>query len=279
MGNNNNSEEPQQKELEEKAKRAKGTKSYGDILSAIIYEGESMFSLKNKTVFLSSIVAGLEIGFSYLLVSMMYYFWQGTLSSDTILKLFGLVYPAGFIMVIIGKSALYTEQTSILALPVLNGQRSIWQLLRIWGDVILGNVIGGILFVFFISYVAPRMNLFTHQTMATVGEHALNYSYTILFLSSVIAGWLMGLLSWLISSVDNSITRFIFVFMITGIIGLSGFHHSIVGNLEVFGGFLFSEAISFTDYLIFLIIALVGNGVGGAIVVALFKYRVFTDTN
>src|SRR5699024_610033 len=138
---------------------------------------------------------------------------------------------------------------------------------------------GGILFVFFISYVAPRMNLFTHQTMATVGEHALNYSYTILFLSSVIAGWLMGLLSWLISSVDNSITRFIFVFMITGIIGLSGFHYGIVVNLAFFCGFLFSEAISFTDYLIFVIIAFVGNGVGGAIVVAWFTYRVFTDTD
>ncbi|NIS10327.1 MAG: formate/nitrite transporter family protein, partial [Aliifodinibius sp.] len=150
MENENNSQAPHQKRLQEKAKDAKSSKSYSDILSTVIHEGESMFALENKTVFLSAIVAGLEIGFSYLLISALYFFWQGTLPDVTIFKLFSIVYPVGFIMVIVGKSALFTEQTSILVLPVLNGQRSIWQLLRVWIDVIIGNIIGGILFVFFI---------------------------------------------------------------------------------------------------------------------------------
>jgi formate/nitrite transporter FocA (FNT family) len=266
---------PHQKKLEEKAKGAKSSKSYSDILSTVIHEGESMFALKNKTVFLSSIVAGLEIGFSYLLVCALYYFLQGAISDAAIFKMFSLVYPVGFIMVIVGKSALFTEQTSILVLPVLNGQRSIWQLLRVWMDVILGNIFGGIIFALFIAFLAPKLNLFTHQTMVDVGLHVLSYSSLVIFMSAVAAGWLMGLLTWLVSSVVNSITSFVLIFMITGVIGFAGFHHSIVGNIEVFGAYLFSDAISFLDYVKFLLLALLGNSVGGGIVVALLKYRVF----
>lgn len=85
----------------------------------------------------------------------------------------------------------------------------------------------------------------------------------------------MGLLTWLLSSIVNSITRLVLIFMITAIIGLGGFHHSIVGNIEVFGAWLYSDSISFLDYIKFLGLTLSGNGVGGAVVVALFKYRVF----
>lgn len=275
MEDENNSQAPHQKRLQEKAKGAKSSKSYTDILSTVIHEGESMFALQNKTVFLSAIVAGLEIGFSYLLICALYFFWEGTLAVTTILKLFSIVYPVGFIMVIVGKSALFTEQTSILVLPVLNGQRSIWQLLRIWMDVILGNIFGGIIFVLFIGFLAPKMDLFTHQVMAEIGEHVLDYSSWVIFLSAVTAGWLMGLLTWLVSSIVNSITRVLIIFMITAIIGFGGFHHSIVGNIEVFGALLYSDSISFLDYIRFLGLALLGNGIGGAIVVALFKYRVF----
>lgn len=275
MENGNTEQAPHQKKLQEKAKEAKSSKSYSDILSTVIHEGESMFALQNKTVFLSAIVAGLEIGFSYLLICALYFFFEGSLPNTTIFKLFSIVYPIGFIMVIVGKSALFTEQTSILVLPVLNDQRSIWQLLRIWTDVISGNIIGGIIFVFFISFLGPQMNLFSHQVMADIGEHVLDYSSLVLFLSAVTAGWLMGLLTWLVSSIVNSITRVVIIFVITAIIGLGGFHHSIVGNIEVFGALLYSDAVSFLDYIWFLALALLGNGVGGAVVVALFKYRVF----
>jgi formate/nitrite transporter FocA (FNT family) len=53
------------------------------------------------------------------------------MAENTIFKLFSLVYPIGFVLVVLGKSALL-EQTSVLTIPVLNGQRTIWELLRVW---------------------------------------------------------------------------------------------------------------------------------------------------
>jgi len=181
----------------------------------------------------------------------------------------------GFILVILGKSALFTEQTSVLTLPVLNGQRSIGELLRIWGLVILGNVVGGILFTLFISVLAPHLNLFTQDTMVKIGMHVVHHDAWVLFISAIVAGWLMGLLNWLLNSAKSSLTRIFIIFMITSVIGFGGFHHSIVGNIEVFAAYLFSDAVTLFDYLWFLLLALLGNGIGGAIVVGLFKYRIF----
>jgi formate/nitrite transporter FocA (FNT family) len=67
------------------------------------------------------------------------------MAENTIFKLL-LVYPIGFVLVVLGKSALL-RQTSVLT-SVLNGQRTIWELLRVWGLVILGNLIGGVLFIY-----------------------------------------------------------------------------------------------------------------------------------
>lgn len=268
-------QEAHQKDLEKKSNEVEDVKNYTEILSRVIHEGEEIFKLKKRAVFLSSCIAGLEIGFSYVLVCTLYYLFAGSIDEAYIYKMFGFVYPIGFILVILGRSALFTEQTSVLALPVLNGQRTIWELLQIWGIVIFGNVIGGILFVFFITSMATKLGLFDQETMVTVGSHILDHEYWVLLISAITAGWLMGLLTWLLNSSVDVLTRIIIIIIITGTIGFAGFHHSIVGNIEAFGAFLYADDISILDYLVFLGLTLLGNGLGGAIVVGLFKYRIF----
>jgi formate/nitrite transporter FocA (FNT family) len=85
------------------------------------------------------------------------------MAENTIFKLFSLVYPIGFVLVVLGNRHFYGANIRF-TIPVLNGQR-IWELLRVWGLVILGNLIGGVLFTLFISLLAPHLNLFTHETM------------------------------------------------------------------------------------------------------------------
>jgi len=275
MKSEDKDQEKYQEDLEKTSKKVGGVNKYLDILSRVIHEGEEIFKIKNKAMILSAVIAGLEIGVSYFLICTLHYLLVGKIQDETIFKLFSVVYPVGFILVILGKSALFTEQTSVLALPVLNGQRNIWELLRVWGLVIVGNIVGGILFTLFISLLAPNLNLFTHDTMVIIGSHVLNYDAWVIFLSAIVAGWLMGLLNWLLNSSTNSLARIFLILMVTGVIGFGGFHHSIVGNIEIFGAFLHSDTISIFDYLWFLLLALLGNGIGGSIVVALFKYRIF----
>ena len=132
MKSEDKEQEKFQEQLEKKSNEIDGVGKYSDILSRVIHEGEEIFKIKNKAIAYSAVIAGLEIGVSYFLICSLHYLLIGTLEENTIFKLFSVVYPVGFILVILGKSALFTEQTSVLTLPVLNGQRNIWELLRIW---------------------------------------------------------------------------------------------------------------------------------------------------
>ncbi len=89
-------------------------KSHGEILKQQIVDGQVMFNKSSGSILLSSLTAGLEIGFTYLLMCILYSFLFGKVDEETIFKLMALVYPVGFIMVIIGQSILFTEQTSLL---------------------------------------------------------------------------------------------------------------------------------------------------------------------
>lgn len=266
-----------QKDLEKKSGEVEESKRYSEILSSVINEGEQIFKIKSRAIFLSACIAGLEIGFSYTLICTLYFLMDGKVSDPIIYKSFALVYPLGFILVVLGKSALFTEQTSVLALPVLNRQRTIFELLKVWLIVICGNIIGGIIFVISIGNLASHLEVFDQATMVKLGMHVIDHSYDVLLLSGIFAGWLMGLLTWLLNSTMDVLARILIITIITGTIGFVGFHHSIVGNIEVFGALIHSESISLGDYFTFLLLTLLGNGIGGAIVVGLFKYRIFAS--
>jgi formate/nitrite transporter FocA (FNT family) len=185
------------------------------------------------------------------------------------------VYPLGFILVVLGRSILFTEQTALLTLPVLNKKRSLASLLRIWGLVILGNLVGGYLIALILLWLGPNLHLFDVEVVAKIALHVLDFSIGVIFTSAILAGWLMGLLSWLLTSARDTISRIVIIYLITAVMAFTGLHHSIIGSVEIFSGMLSSPEISLGDYLAFQSTALLGNACGGAIFVALLKYRAF----
>jgi formate/nitrite transporter FocA (FNT family) len=221
------------------------------------------------------LTAGLEIGFSYLMICTLVYFLSGKLAEDTIFKMMAFVYPLGFILVVLGQSILFTEQTALLTLPVLNKKRDILSLLRIWGLVISGNLIGGYLIALLLLWLGPNLNLFDQEVIVKIAKHVLDFDLIVIFISAILAGWLMGLLSWLLASARDTISRIVMIFLITAVMAFTGLHHSIIGSVEIFSGMLSSPEITVGDYLSFQSTALLGNTFGGAIFVALLKYRAF----
>lgn len=281
MAENKQKEEAKrQKSIDSELKKSKsisndGTKSHGEILKQQITEGLETYDKKASSLLLSSLTAGLEIGFSYLLICSVYAYFSAFLSPENSYKITALVYPVGFIMVILGQSILFTEQTSLLTLPVLNKKRSIGSLLKIWGLVISGNMIGGYIIALLLLWIGPRLGIFDLGVVEQIALHAIDFPAMVIFSSAMLAGWLMGLLSWLMSSSRDTLSRIVIIFIITSMMAFTGLHHSIVGNVEVFAGLISSPNIHFGRYLNFQVFALMGNAVGGAVFVALLKYRAF----
>ena len=270
----------EQKEIDTKmdeteASDSNSAKSHGEILKQQIIDGQETYDKNSVSILLSSFTAGLEIGFSYLMLCTLYSFLFGKVEEETIFKMMSFVYPVGFIMVILGQSILFTEQTSLLTLPVLNRKRTLPSLLKLWGLVIFGNLIGGFLIAAVITWIGPHLGIFELEAVETIANHVIRPNIEVILVSAILAGWLMGLLSWLVAASKDTVSRIIIIYFVTAILAFAGLHHSIVGNVEVFAGLITSASISITDYLSFQSIALVGNALGGAIFVALLKYRAF----
>ena len=254
---------------------ASQAKSYASILVEQVMDAKETFERSLGSLFTSAFTAGLEIGISFFMILSAFALLIGVLPSHYAIVLASLLYPIGFIIVVIGQSLLFTEQTSLLSLPVLNGIEPLSKLLRLWGIVIAGNVVGGCLFAALMIGLGLHMQLFSVSDIDAYSEHVLEFEWWVIFGSAVLAGWMMGVAAWLVTSARDTISRIVLVSLITGSIGFLGLHHSIVGNIEVFSALLYGNTVSFWRYLIFLVIVTLGNTVGGVVFVAVLKNRTF----
>ncbi|MCR9099251.1 MAG: formate/nitrite transporter family protein [bacterium] len=252
-------------------------KSLERIVKEQIEESMEEYRRSNKALFLSALTAGLDLGFSLLVIGVLYTMFSDQLSMEVMQVVLALAYPIGFIFVILGRSALFTEHTTLAVLPVLNGRESLKGLSRIWGIIYLGNLIGGYIIGAAIAYIGPRLGLVTYDALEDIAKHLIDFSAPLILVSAILAGWLMGLVSWLATSSKETIARIFIVVIVTAVIGLGGLHHSIVGSTEVFAGMLSSDEISLSDYFVTQLWSTIGNIIGGVFFVSILKYQVTQD--
>jgi len=226
----------------------------------------------SKGLFLSSLSAGLDIGFSLFLMATMLTVIAGKFSAPFVHMLVSLMYSVGFILVILGRSELFTEHTALAVLPVLDRQASLFSLLRIWGIVFFGNITGAIIFSFIVSWIGPPLGLIETWAFAEIAHGLLDHVWWVIFISAIIAGWLMGELAWLLAAGRDTISQILFVFIVTTAIGFLNLHHSIAGTVEVLAGVITSPTLTLKDFLHFLLLSSLGNACGGVIFVAIIKY-------
>lgn len=250
-------------------------KSYASILVEQVIDAKETFDRSLGSLFTSAFTAGLEIGISLFVILSAFAMISDVIPSQYAMALSSLLYPIGFIIVVIGQSLLFTEQTSLLSLPVLNKIEPVHKLLRLWGIVIAGNIVGGCLFAALMIGLGLNMQLFSAQDIDAYAEHVLGFAWWVIFGSAVLAGWMMGVAAWLVTSARDTLSRIVLVTLITGSIGFLGLHHSIVGNIEVFSALLYGNTVGLGRYVAFLIVVLIGNTVGGVVFVAVLKNRAF----
>ena len=92
-----------------------------------------------------------------------------------------------------------------------------------------------------------------------------------LFVGSILTGWLMGLLAWLVEAAESDGARAFFIVLVTTGIGIVHLPHPIAGNVKILMG-AFVGGVPIGSYLIFLLTTVLGSAIGGAIFVGLLKY-------
>ncbi|MBC8110380.1 MAG: formate/nitrite transporter family protein [Verrucomicrobia bacterium] len=254
-------------ESEEKPKEAY------EIMKEQIEAGLKEHQRSDLGLFLSSLSAGLEVGFSILIIGIIYTLFKSQVSAGQLSLMMALVYPIGYIFVIIGRSELFTEHTTLATIPVMNGEATLGSLGKLWLLVYFGNLVGGYVFGSIILGFNAETHLIGNDFFYYVSQKMLKHSVSSTLISSIMAGWLMGMLSWLLSSAQDTFSRVVMIFLVTFLISITGLHHCIVGSIEIFMAF-FAEAnqISLGEFLKFQGLATLGNIIGGVCLVAIIKY-------
>ena len=220
-------------------------------------------------LFWSAVAAGLTIGFSFLAAA---YF---TALAPPAYRSFAasVGYPLGFVFVVLARNQLFTENTLEPIIPLLS--RPQWPVLQrvlvLWGIVLLGNLIGAAIF----AAMAARTPLFNPdfqkallESAATATQGAFwNVAYRAVF-----AGWLIALMAWLLGSTHATGAQVLLIWLTTAPIAAFGFAHSIAGSVEAFYRAAAGGASYGAMVFGFIVPAILGNIVGGVLLVALLNH-------
>jgi formate-nitrite transporter family protein len=216
----------------------------------------------------SGVAAGLSIGFSFLA--------QATLQArlpDTPWRLLvsGFGYSVGFLIVILGRQQLFTETTLTAIIPALTRRtlRTLLLALRVWAIVLTANIAATWVF----AAIAAEPGIFpdsTIQAMSQLSAVPLKGPFWHTLVTGGSAGWLIGLMVWLLPSADAS--RAMIIILLTYVIAICQFPHIIAGSVEAAFA-VFTGHATLRDYTFrFLVPTFLGNAAGGTILAALLNH-------
>jgi formate/nitrite transporter FocA (FNT family) len=264
--------EPRRTRNQEQEKSEEAQKSYETILEQEITAGLTELERPAAALLLSGLSAGLDVSLGLLLMAVMRTLTDGVLPKPVAEILVAMMYASGFLFVVLGRTELFTEHTTLAVLPVLDGRASLAQLGRLWGLIYVANQVGAAAFAAFLAFLGPRLGVIEPRVFGDIASGLVEHPGWVILLSGLLAGWLMGLLSWLVAASRDTIGQIVIVGLVTTAIGLCHLHHAVAGTAEVLAGVFSGRGATLADFGKFLVWATLGNMIGGIVFVALLKF-------
>ncbi|EMA42636.1 formate/nitrite transporter family protein [Halococcus saccharolyticus] len=244
--------------------------STDEVFQRIIAEADEEVTSGRRELFFSALAAGFAITITFLLYSSM----TAATNDDPVLS--ALLYPLGFIYIIIGGYQLYTENTLPPVALTLERLTSIPKLLRHWLIVLAGNFTGGALGAVALTWggvFSPE----AAQAAFDHAQHGIETSAWALFFKAVFAGLIVAGVVWIVYASRDTISRLVVVYMAFLAIPLGDLFHVVVSFTEmlylVFAGDL-GLTVGMTQ---FVIPVLLGNTLGGIVLVTVVNYFQTTE--
>lgn len=228
-----------------------------------------------RELFWSAVASGLTIGFSFVAAAYLT-LWV----PPAFARLAAAVgYPLGFIFVVQARNQLFTENTLEPVIPFLQrrDRATFDALIRLWAIVLVGNVIGTCIFAV-LAARTPALPEPLRHALATVAVSGTEGGAGIVAYRAVFGGWLIALMAWLVSSTHSAWTQVVYVWLTTAPISAFGFRHSIAGAVEAFYRAAAGTAAWGDMVVHFFIPAVLGNVVGGVVLVALLNHGQVTSS-
>lgn len=235
---------------------------------AIRKDGEEELRRPTSALAWSGLAAGMSMGFSLVTQGLIRAYLPDQPWRPLLVR---LGYPIGFLIVIIGRQQLFTENTLTAIIPLLarRNLETLVQVLRLWTVVLTANLVGAHLFAWVVSNT-PMLQPQVQHAMFELATEVMAVSFGAAILRGIFAGWLIAMVVWMLAAVNSG--RAAIIIIITYVVGLAELTHVIAGSVEV----LFLVMVGARSWLSvawgYLLPTLIGNIIGGVSLTAVVNH-------
>jgi formate/nitrite transporter FocA (FNT family) len=189
-------------------------------------------------------------------------------SSATATLVGSAAFGIGFVFVVVGRSELFTENFLVPIAGLEGRNRQSWlKLGELWVATLVLNLVGGAVLALILTSNGVLIGQ-SHAPVVDLAEHLAGYGVLTSFLSAVVAGALMTLMTWFVEGAAESMgVRILMSWIVGALIVLGVFNHAIVSTIEIVFGMRFGADVSIGDLFANLALAVGGNLVGGLLLV------------
>lgn len=238
-----------------------------DIYRQVAHNAKEELKRSSVSLAISGFTGGTFMGFSALGVGLVLGVLGNTPGAFVLSR---MLYPLGFIVVILGRSQLFTENTLYPVALVLAEKKQLWNTLRLWAVVLPSNCFGALAFAALIalSHALPPPAL---EAINQLGLDSVNHPAATIFWSGVMGGWIIATAAWLVSGSHSISGSVMIIWLLTFVVGLGSFAHCIATSGEVLTSVLLHH-LPWWRYFTWLGPAVGGNICGGVLMVTLLEY-------
>ena len=254
-------------ELAESVERIARPDAY--ILHEVIRsQGNEEIRRHGLALFLSAFAAGLSIALSLIVPGVLKVHLPKAEWTPLVVS---MGYAVGFLVVVLGRQQLFTENTITPVLPLLH-DRSVktgLRVLRLWCIVLVGNILATACIALVLAW-SSAFEAEVKDAFAELSHHAIAFPFWTTLVKAVFAGWMIALMVWILPATGTA-APFVIALM-TWLVSMCGLAHVVAGSVEGFY-LVATGAASMEDYVgRFFAPTLIGNVFGGAALVAVLNY-------
>ncbi|MBC3210613.1 formate/nitrite transporter family protein [Serratia fonticola] len=231
-------------------------------------EGEKELERDWLALLLSALAAGLSMGASLAAKGI----FHARLPDDpSRFFIENLGYTFGFIIVIMARQQLFTENTVTAVLPIMHKPtpKNFVILFRLWGIVLLGNLLGTGLAALAFIYM-PIFDENTRAAFTSLSQEIMHNTPGEMFANGILAGWIIATMVWMFPSARAA--KIWVIVLMTYLVAICDLTHIVVGSVEILY-LVFSGALPWQEFFYpFAIPTLAGNIIGGSFIFALISH-------
>lgn len=248
-----------------------------EVLATAIDAGASKASLSTTELLVRGVLGGAILACATTLA------FQATVQTGQPI-IGALVFPVGFVMIVLLGLELVTGSFALIPLAVFKGRATVRAMLRNFGLVLVGHVVGAVGYAAMYTAVISRMGTDTENPLVanlvqiaeakTLGYEAMGASgLALVFLKAVLCNWMVTLGVVMAMTSRSTGGKIVAMWLPVTTFFAQGFEHAVVNLFVIPAGMMLGADVTVGDWWLWnQLPVLAGNFVGGVLLTGFGLY-------